>query len=207
MCASSASNMAQSFPLFFGALAFGHVDVGSDYFKQLSAGVEDRMAHSLDVPHGSVGQHDSELLRRSLFPRVPPPHEYSIDSVAIFGMDPLLHHFEVGNALLRIEAPNRENFPQTSREDLRQRFISPTPCVGQLLRFRQISLAAAQRFFGTLAVLDIGARAVPPQDAPCSSRSGLSRIRNQRYCSVFPPYSCLHLKSGTVGKRPLTGSL
>src|SRR5208337_3233383 len=72
---------------------------------------------------------------------------------------------------------------------------------------REIRLRLAQGFFGPLSLLDVGARAVPPQDAPLLIPQRIVSDQEPAIPSVFSPYSCLHLDRGTVGKRPLTGDL
>src|SRR5260370_27237035 len=103
----------------------------------------------MDVSNSSIGKHDSELdgVVSSL------AHcalDVFDNPVAILWMDPLQYRFTVRKALLRIEAPNSEIF--LGPIESRYRVEGPAPCMRKPLRFRQVTLAPAQRLFGPLAL-------------------------------------------------------
>src|SRR5258708_7884575 len=103
----------------------------------------------MDVSNSSIGKHDSELdgVVSSL------AHcalDVFDNPVAILWMDPLQYRFTVRKALLRIEAPNSEIF--LGPIESRYRVEGPAPCMRKPLRFRQVTLAPAQRLFRPLAL-------------------------------------------------------
>ena len=89
-------------------------------------------------------------------------------------------------SLLRIEAEDSKHCIRPVDELAVLAIDSPTARIGQPLRFRQVSFAAPQSLFGSFAVLDVGACAVPPQDVPVLIPQRIVRIRNQRYSPSFP---------------------
>ena len=64
-----------------------------------------------------------------------------------------------------------------------------------------------QRFLGPLSVLDIGAGAIPPQDASVLIPQRIVSDQELAILPVFSLYSCLHLNRCTVGTRPFTSDI
>ena len=159
----------------------------------------------MDVSDRSVWQHDSELVV-VICSRSHRLVAVLHCSVAIVWMYPLPHDFEAWSSLLRIKSPDSKIFlgPIDSTSS---RFISPAATVAQPLRFRKITFAAFQRLLGALAVLDVGTRTVPSQDAPVLIPQWIVSDQEPAIRSVFSPYSCLQLKSTTVGKPALAKGL
>src|SRR6202023_1137022 len=86
---------------------------------------------------------------------------------SVFWMDALKPLFPSGHSLFRSEAINAIPF-LGQMQGVSSRYLpNPTPGMREPLRFRKITLALPQRFFGPLAVLDIKGGCVPLDDFPC----------------------------------------
>ena len=103
-------------------------------------------------------------------------------------MDALQHHLAAGWALLRIEAPDSEIFLGPVESLAAAAIAGKTARESQPLRFRQISFTAPQSFFGPFTVLDVGARAVPPQNAPVLIPQRIVSEQEPAILSMFCPY-------------------
>src|SRR6267142_3277373 len=82
---------------------------------------------------------------------------------------------------------------------IREQVPVPTAYVGQALRLGQLDLAMLQFFLRPLALLNIGVRAVPPDDASVIITQGHTAVQVPTICPVCGPVAFLLL----VGRSSL----
>src|SRR5271157_3153778 len=160
----------------------------------------------MEVLDSPIVQEQPVLLRKLSFLMESLPTLFS-SPVTVVWMQDLKGVVGMGDPALRIQSKNSEQFLGPVDRFTVSGIVSETSGVAQLLRFSQISLTALESFLGSLAVLDVGARAVPPQEPSLLIPERIVSHQEPAILSVFSSYSCLHLNRSTVGTRPLTRDL
>src|SRR5260370_31485287 len=84
----------------------------------------------------------------------------------VVGMNPLKELFESGQTILWIETQNTVAFVRPI-PDVLVWTPSPTACLAQPLRFRQVRFTAPEGLLGSLALFDVNTCAVPLDDFSC----------------------------------------
>src|SRR5271157_5827036 len=140
--------------LFFGLLAFRNIDRRAKQLNDISSVIQDRVPNDMNISDGAVGQRHLVLVGRvySFTERLlkVPFHPGSI-----LGEDSSKKRFPGRYTFLGIESKHSEHLLRPVKPFVTGHVPSPTTGVGESLRFGQVSLAAAQRLRGALALGDV----------------------------------------------------
>ncbi len=135
----------------FCPLALGYVDHSTDEFNEIAGLAWNGMAYHVDVSDPAAGMNDSVIqLELRVLTRC------CLDRFANFGliirMDALKERFVSRLSTVRIKTHHPVAFFGEVLDLALRRYRCPTARVAEPLRFRQITLASAQRFFRGFAV-------------------------------------------------------
>src|SRR3984957_1807306 len=147
-------NTALSFTQRLCPLALGDIDHRTNKFNEISGRTEDWVAYRLDLPDLAAGMNDSVIkLESCLFSAC--VFELIHCPGLIIGVNVLKKCFDSRQLVPRIKTQQAVAFLGPVPELSRSRSSSPTACVAEPLRFREIVLAQAQRPFRPLALGDV----------------------------------------------------
>src|SRR5467141_5356477 len=160
-------------PFLLGALLLRDVHDGADEFDQLAGGIQHRMRENAHVAPRAVRQHQAILdLEVRLL-----PHR-SLDRLGksgpVLGVDALQGRLERRQPLRRVVAENAVALLRPVQEGVGNRAPGPASRVADLLRLREVMLAAPQRQLRALALGDVAADAAIAEEPAPGVEAGLA---------------------------------